>query len=133
MPTFLEHIGGLLDRWKGPRYTRVYKDTSVTETHHLKSTIFDDDFQATITSRRIMYLTTYRNWWVPNKRQLVYEVVCEAADEVKAKLPPDFFKPVVYPLLCNRMLMRTPYPHRYAIAAFMGQMPHHTEVVDLQA
>lgn len=128
MPTFLELVGGLIDRWRGSNFTRIYSGNKETEVHHLKSKVLEDDFFVTITSRRIIYLTTYRRWWIPNRRTTVYEVVCSASPEVRAKLDPIFFKPVIYPLLCSRLLQWTPYPHIYAIHAFLGQIPHCTEI-----
>jgi hypothetical protein len=122
MATFMEHIGGLIDRIKGTSYTRTYTDVPRSEVHHVQSNIFGDEFSVTITSHRRIYLTTFRRWWIFNRRTTVYEVSCEAAADARSRLDPLFFTPVTYPLLCSRLLQWTPYPHIYAINAFLGQM-----------
>lgn len=118
-PSFLEYLGGLINRWRGPNHTRVYPGNKETEFHHLQSRVFEGDFYVTITSQRIIYHTVFRRWWVRNRFKTVYEVVCKAPPEVMEQLDPVFFKPKVYPLLCSRLLAWSPYAHLSAINAFL--------------
>lgn len=118
-PTFLELIGGLVNRFKGPNYTRVYQGNKETEFHYLRSKLFGEDFCVTITSRRIIYYTVYRRWWIKNRFKTIYVVVGSAKPEVMEQLGPCLFQSKVYPLLCSKFLAWSTYAHIYAIDAFL--------------
>lgn len=125
MSTFLEHVGGIIDRWWGSNYTREFNYRPESATQSLQSRVTEDGYHLTITSRRKTYVTTYRRWlFRVHRHRVVYEVVCTAPPEVKEKLDPIFFIPVTFPLLCNRLLQWTPYPHILAIHAFLERIPH---------
>lgn len=127
MSTFLEHVGGIIDRWGGGNYTLELNLRPETATQSLSSRVTEDGYHLTITSRRKTYVTTYRRRFLLGTRRkihrVVYEVSCTAPVDIQTQLDPAFFIPVTYPLLCNRLLQWTPYPHILAIHAFLERIP----------
>ncbi len=122
MNWLLEKVGSLVDWLVGERTTVEYTGTAAHRTVTLRPSLADDDVQIGVTITRTIFETHYRRWWLASSSKSVYRVVAFAPEEIRDKLDPRLFEPVVYPLLCNALLKRTRYPHLYALHAFLERM-----------
>lgn len=122
MNWFLEKIGGLVDWVIGERTTVEYTGTAAHRKVTLRPSLASDTVQIGVTITRTIFETHYERWWLASSSKSVYRVVAFAPEEIRDKLDPRLFEPVVYPLLCNTLLKRTRYPHLYALHAFLERM-----------
>lgn len=129
MHKLLEILGELFDVLTGPSKTTVSIGRAKQSTFTLKQTLMGPDIEVSVTSRQIVYHQRYERWWIFDRHRTVYEVVGNASEEYHARLTPQFFEPVIYPMLCHPLLQWTEYPHVYAINAFLDRtLPSHETV-----
>lgn len=121
MRRIFEVIGEVLDSVKGPSSTRMILGVSKFTTHTVRPDVRGEAIDVGIRSRQVVFRTEYRRWWIPNIQRTVYEVVGYAPEEYRDQFNPCLFEPMTYPMLCNRLLKWTEYPHLYAIHAYMDR------------
>ena len=126
MSKILEVLGELIDALIGPSTTCTYLGAFPHHSETLRSTVNGHQIDVGVTSRRIVYRTHYKRWWMPDHTEVVYEVVGHVPEESKHLVDPRVLQPITYPLLCNPMLKWTRYPHFYAINAYLDRVrPQH--------
>lgn len=119
----LEIIGEYYDALKGPSTTSVYPGQSRNEIYRISPNDAEGaTFQIGFESRQIVYHTHYRRWWVPDERHSLFEVIGTAPMDVRPHIDPRLLDPVTYPMLCNRLLQWSRYPHVLAILAYLDRV-----------
>lgn len=122
MEWLLEKLGALFDRIVGDRTTFEHLGPAAHRQVTLRPSFAGADVQIGVRITQTIYTTRYKRWWIPSTVHPVYHVLAFAPDEVREKLDQRLFEPMVYPLLCNQLLMHTRYPHLYALHAFLERM-----------
>ncbi len=113
-------FGELMEFLKGPSRTSVYLgeafDRTVTVTYD------GDNFKFVITSRRVVYRSQFRWWWLPISKKAIFEVVGQLIEGDGTNLDPRLLEKVVFPNLCSERLLSTEYPHVRAIGAYLDRL-----------
>ena len=120
--TTLSRIGSFLHWLLGPSTTSVTQGPIKTRTLSIPSDDTDEWPKATVICTRIVYRTSYKRRWVPAVHRTLYEVSIIVPPEVLAKYGQAHFQTTTYPLLCNRLLEWTTYPHICAILAYLDTL-----------
>lgn len=120
--TPLSRAGAVIDWLLGPAQSRVIQGSTRTRTLVMRSDHQADWPHGTITCSRIVYRTEYSRFWVPHTTHSLYQVETHVPDDVRQSYPVEYFETVTYPLLCNRWLEWTTYPHMCAIHAYLDAL-----------
>lgn len=117
-----QKVGWLLDMLTGPRTTSVYDGGVKHKTERLRPHFVPNEVEIGVISKRIIYRTRYKRWWVPDSFRCVFEVTAYAPAEFRDKVDPRLFETHYYPSLCNRWVAESQYGHLYAIHAFLDRL-----------
>lgn len=120
MQWLLKLYGIFMEGLKGPGNTSVY----IGEARHETTTLTLERSQIVlrITSRRIVYLTTYKRGWIRPLKRAIFEVEGRVISNTGEDIDPKYLERVVYPNLSSRGLLHTAYPHVRAIGAFLDRI-----------
>lgn len=122
MRWLLKASGILWDAITGPCETSEVTGDFPNQYHHYMPDILPSDQKARVVSRKILYRTRYRRWWIPDRHFALYQVCGVAEGQVQGELVPRFFEPLLFPSLSNWLLRDTEYPHVYAVNAFLDRV-----------
>jgi hypothetical protein len=106
----------------GPSTTTVKEGVSKTSEYTIRTDEHNPWTHATIKCVRIIYHTQYRRWWMPSIRRNLYIVSSDVAPELIVKYGKEVFRTKAFPMLCNRLLKWTTYPHLIAIHTYLDEL-----------
>lgn len=116
-----EKLWDLIDLIDGDRTTVEIEGPMAERQLTLRSSSVAPELGISVKITQYSYKTTYKRWWKRSTVDSVYRVVASAPDEVRARLDPRLFEPLVYPLLCSPLLRESKFPHVYALHAFLDR------------
>lgn len=122
MSKILLWIGKVLEIIRGPSFTTIVQGNTEHSTHSIRPTNLDSNIDVFVESRQVTYITRYKRKWVPNVNRSIYVVSGFISPENDNRIDSRLFESVTYPLLCSRLLINTPYPHLFAINAFLDRI-----------
>lgn len=120
--TPFSRLGSFIHWALGPSTTTVKEGVSKTSQYTIRTDANNPWTHANVTCQRVIYHTQYARWWMPTIRRNLYVVSCEVAPELIEKFGKDVFEPKTYPMLCNRLLKWTTYPHLCAIHTYLDEL-----------
>ena len=117
-----EKFWDLIDHIDGDRVTVEIEGPMSQRQLTLRPSLAASDVEIGVRITQYSYKTTYKRWWKRSTVHSVYRVIAFAPEEIRARLDPRLFEPLVYPLLCNRLLNSSKFPHLYALHAFLHRI-----------
>jgi hypothetical protein len=122
MQMLRQWMGSVIDLIKGPSKTSIHYGKAEDARTLLRPNNLTFDVQVGIECRRIVYLTEYKRWWIADQQMTMYEVQGHAPNHIAEGMDERLFERITYPLLCNKFLEWTPFPHYYAIRAYLARL-----------
>jgi hypothetical protein len=118
----ISRLGSWLHWIFGPSTTIVKEGASRTSEYTIRTDEQNPWTHASVKCVRIIYHTNYKRWWMPTIRRNLYVVTGEFAPELIEKYGSELFASKTYPMLCNRLLKWTTYPHLCAIHTYLDEL-----------
>ena len=115
-------VGIFLDAWTGPCKTSIYQGEVKHRILQIRPDANGRWLDVNVECRQVIYYTRYERVWIFNRHHSVYEVSLKAPETTMEKVDCKLRETVTYPMLCNRFLKWTHYPHIYAINAFLDRV-----------
>lgn len=126
-PVSWSRLGEIVDWLAGPTHTEITFGPFESKSFSLITTPNERHPPATISCQRETFRTRHYRWWIPTTVRNLYHVSIAVEDSLKTRYGADLFAPRTFPLLCNRLLKWTTYPHICAIEAYLDDVQNAIE------